>query len=209
MQIDARGLTCPKPVVLTLEALPKLGPEEFLEVLVNDEVAVGNLTRLAEEKNCELLVSDKGRHTSMTFGPRGAVAPVVSVVEAAAEICDVPDAEPVLETGDAVVAVGTDSMGRGSEELGRILIKGLIYALAHGDSVPKKMIFFNGGAHLTCEGSESLEDIKELESRGTQILTCGTCLDFYGIREKLAVGGVTNLYEIAKAIAGEPGLTTL
>ena len=132
MQIDARGLTCPKPVVLTLEALPKLGPEEFLEVLVNDEVAVGNLTRLAEEKNCELLVANKGRHTSMTFVPRCAVAPVASVVEAAAEICEVPAPEPVPETGDAVIAVGSDSMGRGSEELGRILIKGLIYALASG-----------------------------------------------------------------------------
>ena len=119
MQIDARGLTCPKPVVLTLEALPKLGPEDFLDVLVNDEVAVGNLTRLAEEKNCELLVADKGRHTSMTFVPRGTVAPVVSVVEAAAEICDVP---AVPETGDAVVAVGSDVMGRGCEELGKILV---------------------------------------------------------------------------------------
>jgi peroxiredoxin family protein len=71
------------------------------------------------------------------------------------------------------------------------------------------MIFFNGGAHLTCEGSESVEDIKELESRGTKILTCGTCLDFYGIRDKLAVGGVTNLYEIAETFTTHPGTTTL
>ena len=71
------------------------------------------------------------------------------------------------------------------------------------------MLFFNGGAHLTCEGSESLEDIRELEKRGTTILTCGTCLDFYGIRDKLAVGGVTNLYEIAKTVVEHPGVTTL
>lgn len=209
MQIDARGLTCPKPVVLTLEALPKLGPEEFLEVLVNDEVAVGNLTRLAEEKNCELLVANKGRHTSMTFVPRGAVAPVASVVEAATEICEVPAPEPVPETGDAVIAVGSDSMGRGSEELGRILIKGLIYALAHQERVPKTMLFFNSGAHLTCAGSESLDDIRELEGRGTKILTCGTCLDYYGIRDRLGVGGVTNLYAIAEIIATEPDVVSL
>ena len=158
MQIDARGLTCPKPVVLTLEALPKLGPEEFLEVLVNDEVAVGNLTRLAEEKNCELLVANKGRHTSMTFVPRSSVAPVESAVEAAAEICEVP----VPETGDAVIAVGSNSMGRGSEELGKILVKGLIYALAHQERAPKMMLFFNSGAYLTCDGSESLYDIRDL-----------------------------------------------
>ena len=71
------------------------------------------------------------------------------------------------------------------------------------------MLFYNGGAHLTCEGSESLEDIKELESRGTKILTCGTCLDFYGIKDKLAVGEVTNLYAIAEIISKQPGAMVL
>lgn len=203
MQIDARNLTCPKPVVLTLEALPKLMPGESLTVLVNDEVARGNLTRLASQKDCELSVESKGDHDALTLTPRSAV-----IAESPAEVeaqayCDVP-----AKSG-AVVFVDSDTMGRGDEKLGHILMKGLIYALAHQDDVPKKMVFFNGGAHLTCEGSESLDDIRELESRGTTILTCGTCLDFYGIREKLAVGGVTNLYEIAKTLSGEPGVTTL
>ena len=152
MQIDARGMTCPKPVVLTLEALPKLGAEEFLEVLVNDEVAVGNLTRLAEEKNCELLVADKGGYTSLTLVPRTAAAP--SAPAAPAPAPETVEVEVVPATGDAVVAIGSDVMGRGSEELGRILVKGLIYALAHQEVVPKTMLFFNSGARLTCEGSE-------------------------------------------------------
>lgn len=71
------------------------------------------------------------------------------------------------------------------------------------------MIFFNGGAQLTCEGSESVDDIRELENRGTVVLTCGTCLDYYGIRDKLAVGGVTNLYEIAQTVASNPGVTRI
>ena len=109
----------------------------------------------------------------------------------------------------AVIAVDSDAMGRGDAELGHILMKGLIYALAHQESVPKTMLFYNGGASLTCEGSESLEDIKELEARGTEILTCGTCLDFYGLREKLAVGGVTNLYAIAQILSSNPGVSVL
>ena len=205
MQIDARGMTCPKPVVLTLEALPKLGAEEFLEVLVNDEVAVGNLTRLAEEKNCELLVVEKGGYTSMTLVPRTASAPAAP----AAPEPEAIEVQVVPATGDAVVAVGSDVMGRGSEELGKILVKGLIYALAHQEVVPKTMLFFNSGARLTCEGSESLDDIRELEGRGTKILTCGTCLDYYGIRDKLGVGGVTNLYAIAEIIASEPVVTSI
>ena len=71
------------------------------------------------------------------------------------------------------------------------------------------MLFFNSGAHLTCEGSVSLDDIRELEKRGTKILTCGTCLDYYGIRDKLGVGGVTNLYVIAETIATEPVVTSI
>lgn len=203
MKIDARNLTCPRPVVMTLEALPKLAAGESLEVLVNDSVAVGNLTRLAADKDCELKTSVNGSETTLTLTPRGAVEASVSADEEAQAFCDLP------ATGATVVAVDSDTMGRGDEELGHILMKGLIYALAHQDRVPQKMIFFNGGAHLTCEGSDSLEDIKELESRGTTILTCGTCLDFYGIREKLAVGGVTNLYEIAEVISSQPGVVTL
>ena len=154
MKIDARNLTCPKPVVLTLEALPKLVAGESLEVVVNDSVALGNLTRLAAEKNCDLTTAASGDETTLTLTPRGEVSASENAASEAQAFCDLP------ATGASVIA-------------------------------------------------ESLEDIKELESRGTQILTCGTCLDFYGIREKLAVGGVTNLYEIAKVMAGEPGVTTL
>ncbi|MGN0055498.1 MAG: sulfurtransferase-like selenium metabolism protein YedF [Atopobiaceae bacterium] len=203
MKIDARNLTCPKPVVLTLEALPKLAAGESLEVLVNDPVALGNLTRLAAQKDCDLKTQQSGDETTLTLTPRSGVKASDDSASEAQALCDLPD------TGASVIAVDTDTMGRGDEKLGHILMKGLIYALAHGETVPQKMIFFNGGAHLTCEGSESLDDIKDLEKRGTTILTCGTCLDFYGIRDQLAVGGVTNLYEIAKVMAGQPGVTTL
>ena len=204
MEIDARNVTCPKPVVMTLEALAKLPAGESLKVTVNDSVALGNLTRLAQGKGIDLEVQKSGDESVLTFTPgENATASTASAEEEASAYCELP------ATTAAVIAVDSDAMGRGDAELGHILMKGLIYALAHQESVPKTMLFYNGGASLTCEGSESLEDIKELESRGTQILTCGTCLDFYGIREKLAVGGVTNLYEIAKVIAGEPGVTTL
>jgi selenium metabolism protein YedF len=141
----------------------------------------------------------------MTLVPRTASAPAAP----AAPEPEAIEVQVVPATGDAVVAVGSDVMGRGSEELGKILVKGLIYALAHQETVPKTMLFFNSGARLTCEGSESLDDIRELEGRGTQILTCGTCLDFYGIRDRLGVGGVTNLYAIAEIIASEPVVTSI
>ena len=198
-------------MVLALAALPKLAAGESLEVLVNDEVAPANLTRLAAEKDCEVATADHGDHVSVMLTPRSsatatddaadtAAGPVAAA--AAAGVCPAP-------AQGSVVLVGADSLGRGSEELGRKLLGGLIYAFAHQDPLPKAMVFFNGGARLTCEGSESLEDVRDLESKGCEILTCGTCLDFYGIRDQLGVGGVTNLYRIAEIMATEPNVVSL
>ncbi|MBD9157712.1 MAG: sulfurtransferase-like selenium metabolism protein YedF, partial [Lachnospiraceae bacterium] len=92
--------------------------------------------------------------------------------------------------------------GEGDPELGRLLMKGYIYALTQLDTLPKTLLFYNGGAALTCEGSASLEDLKSLEAQGVQILTCGTCLNHYGLTDRLKVGEVTNMYVIAETMAG-------
>ena len=110
--------------------------------------------------------------------------------------CTVPAA------GDYAVAVDTDVMGRGSEELGRTLMKGFLFAVSQLPAPPKTMLFYNGGAKLTCEGSASLEDLKKLVEQGVEVLTCGTCLNYYGLTEKLAVGSVTNMYTIVEKLAG-------
>ena len=91
-------------------------------------------------------------------------------------------------------------MGEGNEELGHVLIKGFLFAVTQLDELPKTMLFYNGGAKLTTEGSESLEDLKSLEAQGVEIMTCGTCLDYYGLKEKLKVGTVTNMYSIVETM---------
>lgn len=113
---------------------------------------------------------------------------------AAGAVCD------CVPTGDTVVVISSDKMGRGNDELGKVLIKGCIFAITQLDELPKKMIFYNGGAKITCEGSDSLEDLKNLESQGVEIVTCGTCLDYYGMKDKLAVGTVTNMYDIVESM---------
>ena len=91
-------------------------------------------------------------------------------------------------------------MGHGNEELGKILMKSFIFALTQLDDLPQTILFYNGGATLTTEGSQSLEDLKTLEAQGVEILTCGTCLDFYGLKDKLAVGQVSNMYTIVEKL---------
>ena len=107
---------------------------------------------------------------------------------------------------DTVVAIASDQMGEGAEELGKTLLKAFVFSLTQQDKLPKTILFYNGGAHLTCEGSPMLEDLRALEAEGVEILTCGTCLNFYGLTEKLAVGGVTNMYVIAEKMLGAGNL---
>lgn len=209
--VDALGKTCPQPVIMASKELDALliarRAEEAVEVLVDNMVAVENLKRLASSRAraVEVVEEEAGARWRIVIGggEPGEQAPTVAFEPA----CDIP--APAAQAAGKVVAVGSEFMGRGDQELGAILMKGLIYAFANAERPPLKMVFFNGGARLTCEGSASLEDIKQLEERGCEILTCGTCLDFYGLKEQLAVGGVTNLYAISELLLGGAPVVTL
>ena len=97
-----------------------------------------------------------------------------------------------------LVVLSGNVMGTGDAKLGTSLMKAFVFALTKQDRLPDTILCYNTGAYLTCEGADTLEDLKLLESEGVTILTCGTCLDFYGLKEKLAVGGVTNMYDIVE-----------
>lgn len=213
MQVDARNKSCPQPVILATKALDQLAAQgdagQELEVLANEMVAVENLKRLAASRGRAVEVVEGAGEWSVriagTQNPAGDAAATDGEAPAFEAVCDLPATQPgplatVTHGSPVVVAVGDDVMGRGDKELGRILLKGIIYAFANADVPPAKMVFFNDGAKVTCEGSPSIDDLRELESRGCEILTCGTCLDFHGLKEKLAVGGVTNLYAISQIL---------
>ena len=193
IKVDALGLACPLPVVKTIKALEALTGPATVETHVDNEVAVQNVTRLAEGKGfpvrSEKLAAD---HFVIIMEANGAGE---KKAEEAPVAC-VPD-----RRRNTVVAVTSDAMGRGSDELGKQLMKGFLYALSQLDELPKTILFYNGGARLTTEGSLSLEDLRNMEAQGVQILTCGTCLNYYGLTEKLAVGGVTNMYTIVETLA--------
>lgn len=186
--LDARGLACPLPVVKANEALAAM-TDGTLEVHVDNAVAVENLKRLAAQRGLGVEVSQPEDAHFIVALTVGESAPAQKAPDGAENPC-LPCRKNV------VVAVDTDVMGRGSDELGRVLLKGFLYALAHQPELPQTILFYNGGAHLTADGSESLEDLREMAAHGVEILTCGTCLNHYGLTDRLAVGGVTNMYDI-------------
>ena len=190
--VNAMGDKCPVPVIKTKKALDALtGPEE-VEVLVDNETAVKNVTKLAESTGAAV--------TSEKLGEGEYKVKINAAGNAEAAVTEAGDSCGCFVTGDTIAVFSSDKMGQGNEELGGVLIKGCIYAITQLEELPKKMIFYNGGAKLTCEGSDSLEDLKNLESQGVEIMTCGTCLDYYGLKEKRAVGTVTNMYSIVESM---------
>ena len=187
--VDARGDACPLPVVKAKKAIAELKGAGQVEVLVDNEIAVQNLTKMAQQKGYGSAAEKKAEREYRVVFTVGDIP--------AAEPEEAPACAPDARL-DTVVAIGSDKMGVGEEVLGKTLMKAFVFALTQQDHLPKTVLFYNGGAHLTCEGSPVLEDIKALEAEGVEIMTCGTCLNFYGLTEKLAVGSVTNMYVIAE-----------
>ena len=191
--VDAMGKQCPIPVVMTKKILDKAEQGDEILILVDNETAVQNLTRMGKHAGAEVLSEKKSDQEFQVIIRVKDQKPSETQEETVECIPDV--------RGDFVIAVDTAIMGRGNDELGKVLMKGFIFAVTQLEKLPKTMLFYNGGAFLTCEGSESLEDLKSLEAQGVEIRTCGTCLNFYGLTEKLQVGDVTNMYDIAERMS--------
>ena len=190
--VNAMGDNCPIPVIKTKKAMQALTGPETIEVLVDNEIAVQNVTKMAASAGGQVSSEKVGdAEFKVTIQMEGA-----SKAEEQEEETCMPDAR-----SNTVVVISSDRMGSGNDELGKVLIKGFIFAVTQLDTLPKTMLFYNGGATLTTEGSDSLADLKSLEAQGVEIMTCGTCLDYYGLKEKLAVGSVTNMYSIVETMA--------
>lgn len=217
MRLDERGKQCPLPVIEAKKALEKAEPGSVVEVVVDNEIAVQNLKKLALHKGLDSLsekVSEREFLVKIWAGVKEKAEQVRENAEQAKE-----RAEQVRENAEQaekesikcaldcrekglVLVLASDEMGQGDAVLGHLLMKGFVYAVTQQDKLPETVLLFNGGAKLSCQGSDSLEDLKELEAQGVEILTCGTCLNHYGIAEKLLVGNVTNMYEIVEKMTG-------
>ena len=189
--IDCKGMNCPLPVVNAKKTAEELHAGDMLTVLVDNEIAVQNLTRFAEHKGFGVSAEKK---TEKEYAVIMSISGAVAEEEKEEKIACVVDSR----RKGMLVVLSANVMGGGDPKLGANLMKAFVFALTKQDQLPDTILCYNTGASLTCEGADTLEDLKLLESEGVTILTCGTCLDFYGLKEKLAVGGITNMYDIVE-----------
>ena len=183
IEIDARGLNCPMPVINTKKELDKI-ESGLVITTVDNAIAKENILKLANSLNCEAKVIKEEKD-------------LISIEIKKGENVIIEKNENIaLE--DKCIFISSDRMGEGNEELGKVLIKGFIYTLTESKPYPKHIILVNGGVKLSTENEATVENLKILEEAGVEILSCGTCLDYYGLKEKLQVGSITNMYTIVE-----------
>ena len=220
MRLDERGKQCPLPVIDTKKALGRCNAGEIVEVTVDTEIAVQNLRKMADHKGLKSSFEKTGDREFQVRITAGNAEPGRSVNGQAAEggqagvggmaaegneaagAAQDTACQPDCRRKGMVVVLSSNLMGQGDEILGKLLMKGFVYALTEQDSLPETILLYNSGAYLSCEGSDNVEDLRNLEAQGVEILTCGTCLNHYGLGDKLKVGSVTNMYEIAERMTG-------
>lgn len=190
IKVDARGLACPMPVIKVKKALEEI-ESGVVEVTVTEEAPKENIIKFAKSVNCvaEILKDDAEKVIRITKG----------------ESTEVGEEEEARD----VVAIMSNKMGSGNDELGEVLIKSFLFALTESTPLPASVIFINGGIELTTKNASAVEHVKRLEEAGVEILSCGTCLDYYNLKDELKVGSVSNMYTIVETMKSATNLITI
>ncbi|MEO1784574.1 sulfurtransferase-like selenium metabolism protein YedF [Thermodesulfobium sp. 4217-1] len=186
-ELDCRGMVCPKPVVLTRQALKD---HQEIIVIVDNKTSRDNLNNLAKDKNMYFEVEEKDNLYYCKINKRE----TENIAETKLEY--------LPENAPWSIFVKTNTLGHGSDELGKNLMNAFFDALLYFENHPKTIAFMNAGVYLTLEDSECLKEIKMLNEKGSEVLVCGTCLNYFNVIEKLAVGKVSNMFSILESLKG-------
>jgi selenium metabolism protein YedF len=182
-EIDCRGMACPQPVLTTKKALEGMEQGDFI-LIVDNPAARDNVERFALSQGTVVDVEKKGDEFFLHIQKKEA-SEVAGAMQKAEKV---------------VVYINSSVLGVGEEALGKILMRAFFKTLLELKPIPSTLIFINSGVRLTSEGSEVLDSLTALSGRGVKILSCGTCLDFYGLKEKLKVGIISNMFDITQSL---------
>ncbi len=191
--VDARGMACPRPVIATKKALEEMS-DGIITVVVDNLAAKENVVKFATANQCKVTAEEKDNIYSI----------VITKGEGAGE-----DIAPKTVQNNNVYLITQCTLGQGNHELGAVLIKSFFYALLEKEPLPRTIMFINGGVLLTTESSQVIEHLTTLSDKGVQILSCGACLDYYELKDKLVVGGITNMYSIIEELSSSGKAITL
>lgn len=194
--LDLTGLKCPMPLIETKKALKQLDKKNSLKIIIDNETSVKNVTHFLDDHNIPVSKNKQGDLFELFVNP-----PDNLTIESSDPTlwC-----EPEAIGGQFVVFFSKDRIGEGSEELGHALVGAMLNTLKSTERLPQKMIFMNSGINLVVNGSLFLHQMKEFAEKGVDLIACGTCLDYFGKMEELAVGRVSNMHDILESLLNSP-----
>ncbi len=206
--IDAKGLACPQPVIMSRKMMAA-GNLDEIEIMVDNDAARENVVRFLKfTGSAEPRVASAGSVHTIT----AMVSPTMIAKAGGGETAPACEEEPQtggqLYTGKTLF-FSADQVGRGDETLGKLLVKGLLYTVSELQRPPKTLVFMNSGVRLAAEREETIALLKTIQAKGVEILVCGTCLDYYHLKEKLGAGRVSNLYEITERFLASADVVTV
>lgn len=194
--LDAMGKACPAPVIMTKKAIDGLPEAAVVETHVDNAIAVENLKRLASGIGAEVETEADGESHYVVRIKTGYANGAASDTLVKAPVLQFDACGP----GKTVLQLSADVMGAGNDELGKALMKAFVYAASQLDPLPDAVVCYNGGVRLTIPEADTFADLKAMEEAGVRIIVCGTCANFYGLTEKVAVGTISNMYDILQTL---------
>ena len=190
--LDCVGLPCPKPVLRAKDALATGAP--VIKVLVDNEASQSNVARFGRSQGHQASCSREGENLYAVTIVAGEDA-AVEDVDPQAYQCTVPSASKMI------YVISSDSMGRGSDQLGWALLQTYVQTIKDVEPLPNKIVLYNAGVKLVATPSGALDALRRLQEMGVEILACGTCLDFFQLKSALQVGQISNMHEIMSTMS--------
>ncbi len=189
--VDTRGLMCPAPLIKTRQALKEAAADETVRVIIDNKTSLGNVKRYLADNKVAFTVSEDGDISYVTVTPGGATE--MNLNES--EYCS-SDVNPSPRRRNTVVAITSDKMGTGDDELGSKLINSFFRTLVMVEPAPASLVFYNTGVKLARDDSPVYEYINELQAKGTAIYICTTCINHFNIKDRLPSGNFSDMYQI-------------
>ncbi len=195
--IDTKGHLCPEPLIMARNGLQKVAEGETIQIISDNETSWQNLMSFLSDLGANPVSKmEEGVYFIEATNPGKSAAKEATKPEA---YCEVPGVEK--QNGNYVVAVRSREMGEGDSELGGLLVRGYFNALKNMESIPTHILMYNSGIFHSLKGTDVAESLARLEDLGVSVIVCGTCVDFYQVKEKVAVGRISNMYQIATILA--------
>jgi selenium metabolism protein YedF len=193
--VDTKGQLCPAPLIAAKRALKEANVGESFIVLTDNNTSYNNLSRFLKDNNTDFQVSENNGVWTLTVTRRSGPLSQTN----AADFCTPEIAH--FEKGDFIVAISSDKMGEGDDQLGYLLMQNFIKALKDLNNLPQKIVFYNKGVTLVTNDSPAIEHLKDLGKMGVEILLCATCVNYYKLEEQIGTGILSNMYTIAESMA--------